>query len=84
MIVLLDLVVLLIIIGAILFLGTQVIIPLARGTVMFPMFGTGSNVTEKVEQAEHTLEEIAEQERLKELTEEINRRKAKLEEGNSQ
>jgi predicted Holliday junction resolvase-like endonuclease len=80
---LLDLFVLIIVIGAIMFLATQVIIPLMRGTVLFPMFGAGE-AAEKAEIAEHQLEEIAEQERLQELTEEINRRKAKLKEGNSQ
>lgn len=80
MILLLDLLVFAVIIGALLFLATQVVIPLMRGTVLFPIFGAGE-AAEKVEVVEHQLEEIAEEERLKELTDELNRRKAQLKEG---
>lgn len=58
---------------------TQVVIPLYHGTVLFPMFGK-PELADKVEEAEHTLEELAEAERLQHLNEEINRRKAKLKE----
>jgi hypothetical protein len=79
MILFLDLVVFIVIGLLILGFVTQVVIPLYRGTVLFPLFGK-SEVAEQVVEAEHTLEELAEAERLKQLNEEINRRKAQLKE----
>lgn len=58
---------------------TQVLVPFVRGTPYFPWV-RASDIQEAVEEAEHTLEELSEIERLKTLTEQINKRSNKLKE----
>ena len=77
MIALLDLLFVAIIFGIVLFLATQIAVPLYRGTALFPMFRS-NELLGAVEKAEHQLEDIAVEEHLEELTESIERRKAKL------
>ena len=60
-------------------LVTQVLIPMRRGSVLFPFFRK-TQVTEQVVEAEHKLEELADAERLKQLNDEIQRREAQLKE----
>jgi hypothetical protein len=79
MILFLDLLVLITIGLLILGLVTQVFVPLYRGSVLFPFFRK-TQVSEQVAEAEHTLEELTDAEHLKQLNDEIERRKAQLKE----
>ena len=58
---------------------TQIVIPLVRGTPLFPQLRTPTPMTEKVASAERELEETTEYVQLKVELNEINRRKAELE-----
>lgn len=77
MILLLDLFVIAVIALVILAFVTQIVIPMVYGTPLLPFFRK-SKVAEKVDAAVEELEEIAELERLDQLQEQINRRKAQL------
>ena len=69
-----------------LFTATQVILPYRYGTPLFPLFRGKNPLKEQVEAAEKELAEKTELVILNEQLEEINRRKAQLEErqnGNS-
>ena len=74
---LLDLTLIIVGVLVIVALMTQVIIPLVNGTPLFPIMGKSAYARE-LEEAEWTLEELAEREKLKAATEEIDRRKAQL------
>lgn len=73
----LDLFIVLLAIAIVLFFVTQVLVPFVRGTPYFPIFDN-SEAHEATIEAEHTLEELSEIERLKALTEQINNRTTKL------
>lgn len=62
-----------------LFIVTQILIPLALGTPFFPQIRKKTPLKEQVIAAERELEETTEIVHLKEELSEINRRKAKLE-----
>lgn len=79
MIVLLDLLILAIVVGIVLLLATQVVLPLYYGTPLFPNFREDTEMKTKVEAAEEELEETREYVHLQEQLNEINRRKAELE-----
>lgn len=79
MIVLLDLVIAALVFGVVIFMITQVGLPLYQGTPLFPQFRRETELSQKVEEAEQELEEAREYVHLKEELEEINRRKAELE-----
>lgn len=78
MIALLDLSLIIVGIVVLLFLVTQVIMPMIFGTPFFPIFGT--LLKRDIEAAGWELENVAEAERLKAMQDEINARKAKLKE----
>lgn len=78
MILLLDLVIFAGCLSVLLFIIMQVVVPLIYGTPLFPLFHSKSESAVKLEEAETQLEELAEQERLKALNEEIERRKSHL------
>lgn len=80
MILFLDLLVVIAISLLLLGFVTQVVIPLYRGSALFPFSFRKTQVAEQVAEAEHTLEELTDAERLKQLNEEIERRKAQLKE----
>jgi hypothetical protein len=61
-----------------LFIVTQILIPLATGTPFFPQIRKKTPMKEKVIAAERELEETNEFVHLKEELNEINRRKAQL------
>lgn len=61
---------------------TQIILPYARGTPLFPLFRSKSDLKTRVEEAEKNLQETTELVILEEQLKEINRRKAQLEERN--
>lgn len=73
----LDLFIVLLAIAVVLFFVTQVLVPFVRGTPYFPNLRI-SEAHEAVVEAEHTLEELSEVERLKTLTEQITQRSNKL------
>jgi len=75
----LDLLIVLLAIAVVLFFVTQVLVPFVRGTPYFPNFRKTA-VHEAVVDAEHTLEELSEVERLKALNEQITQRTNKLKE----
>lgn len=79
MIVLLDLMIMLVVIGIVILLITQVVLPLHYGTPLFPQFRRETELKQKVDEAEQQLEETREYVHLMEDLEEINRRKAQLE-----
>jgi hypothetical protein len=62
-----------------LFVLTQILIPLVRGTPFFPQLRKSTPLKEQVVAAEHELEETTEYVQLKSELKEINRRKAELE-----
>lgn len=62
----------------ILFLVTQVLIPLRKGVRLFPLF-RHHPLKDELEEAEDTLANTAEMVDLKEQINDINRRKAELE-----
>ena len=76
---LLELLLILMAVMLLLFMITQVVIPLVRGTPFFPQFRKSTPLKEQVVTAERELEEITEYVHLKEDLGEINRRKAQLE-----
>ena len=57
---------------------TQVMVPIFSGEPLFPFFRK-SLVKEKIVVAEQHLETVSEEEHLKRVVDEINRRKAELE-----
>lgn len=59
---------------------TQIVLPYKRGTPLFPFFRKTTPLKEKVEEAEKELQEQTELAILQEELDEINRRKAQLEE----
>jgi hypothetical protein len=73
----LDLFIVLLAIAVVLFFVTQVLVPFVRGTPYFPNLRKTA-AHEAVVEAEHTLEELSEVERLKALTEQITQRSNKL------
>jgi len=75
----LDLLVVLLAIAVVLFFVTQVLVPFVRGTPYFPILRKTA-VSEAVVEAEQTLEELSEIERLKALNEQITQRTNKLKE----
>jgi len=79
MIVLLDLLILAALFGVAILFVTQVGLPLAYGTPLFPNFRKDTEQKVKVDAAEHELEEAREYVHLREELDEINRRKAQLE-----
>lgn len=79
MIVLLDLIVVALIFGVAILFVTQIGLPLAHGTPLFPQFRRETELKQKVDAAEEELEEATEYVHLKEELNEINRRKAELE-----
>lgn len=78
MILFIDLMVLAVIIAIIIGFVTQVLIPLFQGTPFFPFFREKSSVAKAIDEANDTLEDIAEVEVLKETLEEIDQRKSQL------
>lgn len=79
MLALLDLVILVFVLLLVVGFITQVAIPLAQGTPLFPQFRPTTPLKEKVAAAEQELYETTEEVHLRESLEEINRRKAELE-----
>lgn len=77
MIVFLDLMLFLGIVIVLLILATQVIIPFKNGTRLFPLLAK-SKIAEAINEAEDTLEELAELEALEKMQAEINARRVKL------
>ena len=77
MLALLDLTLIVLGVLAVIFLVTEVILPLVDGTPLFPILGK-SMYAKDLEEAEWHLEALAEREKLKAATEEINRREAQL------
>ena len=59
--------------------ATQIVIPLFKGTPMFPLFRKKTPIKAQIEQAENELAEMTELAVITEKLEEINRRKAELE-----
>lgn len=75
----LDLVILAFVLFLVVGFITQVVMPLFRGTPLFPQFRPTTALKQKVNAEEKELYETTEEVRLHESLKEINRRKAELE-----
>jgi len=66
-------------IGTVVFVVSQIAVPLVNGTPLYPDFRKKSPVAERIEQADSVLEDVAEAKILHNRVQEIKRQTAEME-----